>query len=201
VGPRASQNSPVADEAHRDPVRPHSWPGSVDVAASPAVPHVAVPARTTADDSDPARAVGELLAVAHRHNWKRALVAAVRSGKADEVLRLPAAASMLTSECWAARRQADGSLSVTVVPNNLGDMGSQVANRLDVAAAKIRPTVDYSGTPGTSAEAEKAPPDGGLTASEVQDGPAWDVALERTRMRAKTTGSPASPRPSPPSRI
>ena len=49
--------------------------------------------------------------------------------------------------------------------------------------------------------AEKAPPDAGLTASEGQGGPAWDVALERTRMRAKTTGSPASPRPSPPSRI
>jgi hypothetical protein len=201
VEPRASQNSPVADEAHRDQVRPRSWPGSVDVAASWAVPHAAVPAQTPADDSDPARAVWELLDVARRHNWKWELVPDVRSGKADAVLRLPAAASMLTSECWAARRQADELLSVTVVPNSLWDMGSQVANRLDVAAAKIRPAVDYSGMRDTPAEAEKAPPDGGVPASEVQDGPAWDVALERTRMRAKTTGSPASPRPSPPSRI
>jgi hypothetical protein len=203
VEPRALQKSPVADEAHRDQGRPHSWPGSVDVAASPAVPHAAVPAQTPADDSDPARAVWELLAVARRHNWKRALVAAVRSGKADAVLRLPAAASMLTSECWAARRQADELLSVTVVPNNLWDMGSQVANRLaaNVAAATIRPAVDYSGMPDTPAEAEKAPPDGGRIASEVQSGPAWDVAIEQTKMRAKTTGSPASNRPPPPSRI
>src|SRR5438270_352703 len=74
AGPRASQNSPVADEAHREPVRPRSWPGSVDVAASLAVPHAAVPEQTPADDSVPARAVWELLAVAHRHHWKWALV-------------------------------------------------------------------------------------------------------------------------------
>jgi len=100
-------------------------------------------------------------------------------------------------------RQVDELLSVTVLPNSLWDIRSQVANRLaaNVAAATIRPAVDYSGTPGTPAEAEKAPPDAGLTASEGQNGPAWDVALERTRMRAKTTGSPASPRPSPPSRL
>jgi hypothetical protein len=132
-------------------------------------------------------------------------VAAARSGKADAVMRLPAAvvASMLKSECWAARRQADELLSVTVLPNSLWDMGSQVANRLaaNVAAATIRPAVDYSGMPDTLAEAEKAPPDVGLTASEVQSGPVWDVALERTRMRAKITGSPASDRPPPRSRI
>lgn len=69
AGPRASQNSPEADEAHREPVRLRSWPGFVDVAASLAVPHAAVPAQTPADDSVPARSVGELLAVAPRHNW------------------------------------------------------------------------------------------------------------------------------------
>jgi hypothetical protein len=203
VGPRASQNSPVADEAHRDQVRPRSWPGSVDVAVSWAVPHAAVPAQTPADDFVRARAVGELLAVAHRHNWKRALVPDVRSGKADAEQRAPVIAFASTSklEHSGGCRKVDELLCVTVLPNSLWDMGSQVANRLDVAAAKIRPAVDYSGMPGTPAEAEKAPPDGGVTASEVQDGPAWDVALERTRMRAKTTGSPASPRPSPPSRI
>ena len=205
AGPRASQNSPVADEAHREPVRPRSRPGSVDVAASLAVPHAAVPAQTPADDSVPARAVWELLAVAHRHNWKWALVAAARFVKADAEQHAPVIAFASTSklERWGGCRNVDELLSVTVLPNSLWDMGSEVANRLaaNVAAATIRPTVDYSGTPGTPAEAEKAPPDAGLTASEGQGGPAWDVALERTRMRAKTTGSPASPRPSPPSRI
>jgi len=205
AGPRASQNFPVADEAHREPVRPRSWPGSVDVAGSLAVPHAAVPAHTPADDFVPARAVWELLAVAHRHNWKWALVAAARSGKADAVQGAPAIvlASRSKLERSGGCRKVDELLSVTVVPNSLWDMGSQVANRLaaNVAAATFRPTVDYSGTPGTPAGAEKAPPDGGRIASEVQSGPAWDVALERTRMRAKTTGSPASDRPSPPSRI
>src|SRR5437016_3333116 len=86
-------------------------------------------------------------------------VAAARSGRADVALRLSAAvlASMLKSECWGGCRNVDELLSVTVLPNSLWDMGSEVANRLaaNVAAATIRPTVDYSGTPGTPAEAEK----------------------------------------------
>jgi hypothetical protein len=204
VEPRASQNSPVADEAHREPVRPHSWPGSVDVAASPVVPHAAVPAQTLADDSVPARAVWELLAVAHRHNWKWTLVAAVRSGKADAEQRAPVIAFASTSklESWG-DTQADELLSVTVLPNSLWDMGTQVVNRLaaNVAAGMVRSAFDYCGQPDTAAGAEKAPPDAGLTASEGQGGPAWDVALERTKMRAKIAVSPASDRPSPPSRI
>jgi hypothetical protein len=110
---------------------------------------------------------------------------------------------MLKSECLGGCRKVDELLSVTVLPNSLWDMGSQVANRLaaNVDAATIRPVVDYSGMPDKPAEAEKAPPDGGLTASEVQSGPVWDVALERTKMRAKITVSPASDRPPPPSRI
>lgn len=132
-------------------------------------------------------------------------MAAVRFVKADVEQRAPAIvfASTSKSERWGGCRQADELLSVTVLPNSLWDMGSQVANRLaaDATAATIRPAVDYSGTPGTPAEAEKPPPDAGLTASEGKDGPAWDVALERTKMRAKIAASPASDRPSPPSRI
>ena len=132
-------------------------------------------------------------------------MAAVRFVKADAEQRAPAIVLASTSklEHSGGCRKVDELPSVTVLPNSLWDMGSEVANRLaaNVAAATIRPTVDYSGTPGTPAEAEKAPPDGGLTASEVQGGPAWDVALERTRIRAETTGSPASDRPSPPSRV
>jgi hypothetical protein len=132
-------------------------------------------------------------------------VAAVRFVKADAEQRAPviAFASMLKLEQSGGCRKVDELLSVTVLPNSLWDMGSQVANRLaaNVAAATIRPAVDYSGMPDTPAEAEKAPPDGGLTAAEGQDGPAWDVALERTKLRAKITVSPASPPPSPPCRI
>ena len=200
AGPRAPQNSPVADEAHREPVRPRSRPGSVDAAASLAVLHAAVPARTPAGDSVP---VGELLAVAHRHNWNQGLVADVRFVKADgaQGARAIVLASMSKLERWGGCRKVDELLSVTVLPNSLLGMGSQVANRLDAAAATIRPAVDYSGTPDTPAEAEKAPPDAGLTASEGQDGPAWDVALEQTMMRAKIMVSPTSDLPTPPSRI
>jgi hypothetical protein len=74
---------------------------------------------------------------------------------------------MLKLEHSGGCRKVDELLSVTVLPNSLWDMGSQVANKLDVAAATIRPAVDYSGMPDTPAEAEKAPPDGGLIASEV----------------------------------
>lgn len=130
-------------------------------------------------------------------------MAAVRFVKADvaQGARAIVLASMSKLERWGGCRKVAELLAVTVLPNSLWDMGSQVANRLDAAAATIRPAVDYSGTPDTPAEAEKAPPDAGLTASEAKGGPAWDVALEQTRMGAKTTGSPASPRRSPPSRI
>jgi hypothetical protein len=132
-------------------------------------------------------------------------VAAVRFVKADAEQRAPVIAFASTSklEHSGGCRKVDELLCVTVLPNSLWDMGSQVANRLaaNVAAATIRPAVDYSGTPDKPAEAEKAAPDAGLTASEGQDGPAWDVALERAKLRAKITVSPASDRPSPPSRI
>jgi hypothetical protein len=134
-----------------------------------------------------------------------ALVAAVRFVKADAEQRAPVLvfASTSKAEHRGGCRQEDELLSVTVLPNSLWDMGRRVANRLavDGSAAMIRSAVDYSGTPDPRAEAEKAPPDAGLTASEEQDVPAWNVALERTKMWAKITVSPASDRPSPPSRI
>src|SRR5438309_11364725 len=181
AGPRASQNSPVADEAHRERVRPRSRPGSVDVAASLAVPHAAVPAQTPADDSVPARAVWELLAVAHRHNWRWALVAAARFVQADAEQHAPVIAFARTSklEHSGGRRNVDELLSVTVVPNSLWDMGSQVANRLaaNVAAATFRPAVDSSGTPDTLAESDEVRRDAALAAAEDPRGSASDASL------------------------
>lgn len=177
------RNCPGVAAAPHEPAHQRSCLGSVDLAPARDVAH----SYTPADDSVPAPAVSERPAFAC--NWKKALVAAVRSAKAgvvpsavaDVLARTPK--SVRSDVCRQDGYRLAELWSLAVPPNNFLGTGPPAENRLAaaVAAAAMPSTLDYSETPDTAAEAVEAPL--GLTASAVRDDPASDVAPARAKTK------------------